>query len=48
VLAMHIYLTITEGQSMDKAFASSLVLVVLVLAINVCAHLLMGGKGEKK
>jgi phosphate ABC transporter permease subunit PstA len=48
VLAMHIYLSITEGQSMDKAFASSLVLIVLVLGINITAHLLMGGKGEKK
>ncbi|MDD5076605.1 MAG: ABC transporter permease subunit, partial [Sphaerochaetaceae bacterium] len=39
VLAMHIFLTITEGQSIDKAFASAMVLVVLVLIINVVARL---------
>jgi ABC-type phosphate transport system permease subunit len=36
---MHIFLTITEGQSIDKAFASAMVLVVLVLIINVVARL---------
>jgi len=39
VLAMHIFLTITEGQSIDKAFASAMVLFVLVLIINVVARL---------
>lgn len=38
VLAMHIYLTITEGQSLDRAFASALVLLVMVLAINIIAR----------
>jgi phosphate transport system permease protein len=38
VLSMHIYLTITEGQSLDKAFASALVLLVLVLFINMIAR----------
>ncbi|PKL14376.1 MAG: phosphate ABC transporter, permease protein PstA [Spirochaetae bacterium HGW-Spirochaetae-8] len=38
VLAMHIFLTITEGQSFDRAFASALVLVVLVLGINLLAR----------
>ena len=38
VLAMHIFLTITEGQSLDRAFASALVLVVLVLMINTIAR----------
>lgn len=38
VLAMHIFLTITEGQSFDRAFASALVLVVLVLFINILAR----------
>jgi phosphate transport system permease protein len=38
VLAMHIFLTITEGQSLDRAFASALVLVVLVLFINILAR----------
>lgn len=41
VLAMHIYLTITEGQSTDKAFASALVLVLLVLVINSAANRLI-------
>ncbi|MFA6846590.1 MAG: phosphate ABC transporter permease PstA [Sphaerochaetaceae bacterium] len=43
VLSMHIYLTITEGQSSDKAFASALVLVVMVLLINTLAKILMKG-----
>jgi phosphate transport system permease protein len=38
VLSMHIFLTITEGQSLDRAFASALVLVVLVLIINTVAR----------
>ncbi|MCH3906908.1 MAG: phosphate ABC transporter permease PstA [Sphaerochaeta sp.] len=41
VLAMHIFLTITEGQSTDKAFASALVLIVLVLVINTVANRLI-------
>jgi phosphate transport system permease protein len=41
VLAMHIFLTITEGQSMDRAFSSAMVLIVLVLAINVAARYFM-------
>lgn len=41
VLSMHIYLTITEGQSFDRAFASALVLVVVVLTINIIARVLM-------
>ena len=39
VLAMHIFLTITEGQRMDRAFASAMVLVFLVLFINILARL---------
>jgi ABC-type phosphate transport system permease subunit len=38
---MHIFLTITEGQSTDKAFASALVLIVLVLVINTVANRLI-------
>ncbi len=34
VLAQHIYLIITEGGSIDEAFASALVLIVLILIIN--------------
>lgn len=41
VLAMHIFLTITEGQSTDKAFASALVLIILVLIINTVANRLI-------
>ncbi len=39
VLAMHIFLTITEGQRMDRAFASAMVLVFLVLFINILARI---------
>ena len=42
VLAMHIFLTITEGQSLDRAFASAFVLVVLVLFINIFARFAVG------
>lgn len=38
VLAQHIYLTIIEGQSIDKAFASALVLIILELIINTAAR----------
>lgn len=48
VLAMHIYLTITEGQSFDKAFASALVLVVVVLTINFIARVLMTSSSRKQ
>ncbi len=48
VLAMHIYLTITEGQSFDRAFASALVLVVVVLTINFIARALMTSSSRKQ
>lgn len=48
VLAMHIYLTITEGQSFDRAFASALVLVVVVLSINFVARALMTSSSRKQ
>jgi phosphate transport system permease protein len=48
VLAQHIYLTITEGQSIDHAFASALVLIVLVLFINTSARMLMQRGNKKK
>jgi len=41
VLAQHIYLIITEGGSIDEAFASALVLIVLVLFINTITKLIM-------
>ncbi len=41
VLAQHIYLIITEGGSIDEAFASALVLIVLVLIINSITKLIM-------
>lgn len=41
VLALHIMLTINEGQSFDKAFASAFVLIVMVLAINTFARWMM-------
>ncbi len=43
-LAMHIYLTITEGQGMDKAFATALVLMVLVFVFDIAANRLATGK----
>lgn len=48
VLAMHIYLTITEGQSFDRAFASAFVLVVVVLTINFIARVLMTSSFRKQ
>jgi len=41
VLAQHIFLIITEGGSIDEAFASALVLVVLVLIINSITKIIM-------
>ncbi|MGD1821265.1 MAG: phosphate ABC transporter permease PstA [Pleomorphochaeta sp.] len=41
VLAQHIYLIITEGGSIDDAFASALVLIVLVLIINSITKIIM-------
>jgi len=41
VLAQHIYLIITEGGSIDEAFASALVLIVLVLMINTITKIIM-------
>lgn len=41
VLAQHIYLIITEGGSIDEAFASALVLIILVLFINTITKLIM-------
>jgi phosphate transport system permease protein len=38
-LAMHIYLTVSEGRGLDGAFASSLVLMVIVLLTNRIARL---------
>ena len=46
-LSMHIYLGINEGQSLDKAFASSLVLIVMVLIINSISKKLLK-YGDKK
>lgn len=46
VLAQHIYLTIIEGQSIDKAFAASLQLIILELIINSIAKSMMN-KGKK-
>lgn len=45
VLAQHIYLTIIEGQSIDKAFASALILIILELIINSVAKKIL--RGEK-
>jgi len=45
VLAQHIYLTIIEGQSIDKAFASALILIILELIINSIAKKML--RGEK-
>jgi phosphate transport system permease protein len=44
VLAQHIYLIITEGGSIDEAFASALVLIVLVLIINSITKIIMRRK----
>lgn len=41
VLALHIMLTINEGQSFDKAFASAFVLIIVVLIINSMARWMM-------
>lgn len=41
VLAQHIFLIITEGGSIDEAFASALVLIVLVLIINSITKIIM-------
>ena len=38
-LAMHIYLTVSEGRGLDGAFAASLVLMVIVLITNRIARL---------
>ncbi len=38
-LAMHIYLTVSEGRGLDGAFAASLVLMVIVLLTNRIARL---------
>lgn len=46
VLAQHIYLTIIEGQSIDRAFAAALQLIILELIINSIAKSLMN-KGKK-
>lgn len=43
-LAMHIYLTITEGQGLDKAFATALVLMVLVCVFDFAANRLAAGR----
>lgn len=49
-LAMHIYLGINEGQSLDKAFAGSLVLLILCTLMIVISSLILKhfGKGTKK
>ncbi len=46
VLSTHIYLIVTEGQSLDRAFASALVLIVLVLFINMIAKAVMNGSSR--
>jgi phosphate transport system permease protein len=46
VLAQHIYLTIIEGQSIDRAFAAALQLIILELIINSIAKSMMN-KGKK-
>ncbi len=43
-LAMHVYLSITEGQGMDKAFATAFVLMVLVFVFDITANRLTAGK----
>jgi phosphate ABC transporter, permease protein PstA len=40
-LAVHLYILASEGISMEKAYASATVLIVLVLLINFLAHKLM-------
>ncbi|AEC01665.1 phosphate ABC transporter permease PstA [Parasphaerochaeta coccoides] len=47
VLALHIMLTINEGQSFDKAFASAFVLIVVVLIINTTARWMMNRASVK-
>jgi len=46
VLAQHIYLSIIEGQSIDRAFAAALQLIILELIINSIAKSMMN-KGKK-
>ncbi len=41
VLAQHIYLIIIEGGSIDDAFASALVLIILVLLVNSITKIIM-------
>ncbi len=40
-LAVHLYILASEGLSMEKAYASATVLIVLILIINFLAHKLM-------
>jgi len=40
-LAVHFYILAREGISMPKAYGTALVLVVAILAINVCAYAIM-------
>ena len=49
-LAMHIYLGINEGQSLDKAFASAFVLLILCMMMIFISELLVKhfGKGIKR
>ena len=44
---MHIYLTITEGQGLDKAFSTALILMVLVFVFDFVANRLTAGKEKE-
>lgn len=50
-LAVHMYVLSTEGLYMEQAYATAVVLLVLVLALNgistVCARRLMRGRGQE-
>jgi phosphate transport system permease protein len=40
-MAVHFYILAREGISMEKAYATALVLVVSILAINIFAYYMM-------
>jgi phosphate transport system permease protein len=40
-MAVHFYILAREGISLEKAYATALVLVLIILAINAVAYYLM-------
>ena len=47
-LAVHMYMLLNEGLSMDKAYATAVILMVLVIGINLLSSGLTRGLGGKK